>query len=76
MGQIKPKKIQTNGRYRARARDDRSHAPLSMDAHYVWHAKNQTGTCPKSDSSTLFMYDDHVMVITTLSRRETKENSN
>src|SRR6266700_1920246 len=31
-----------------------------MDAQEVWHGQNQTGTCPKKDSSTLFRCDDHM----------------
>jgi hypothetical protein len=34
-------------------KDDRSHAPLSVDAHSVWHVQNQAGACPKMGSSTL-----------------------
>src|SRR5947209_4602910 len=30
-----------------------------MDAQYIWHEQNQTGTCPKKGSSTLFLCDDH-----------------
>jgi deazaflavin-dependent oxidoreductase (nitroreductase family) len=31
-----------------------------MDEQYVWYAKNQTGTCPKKDSSTLFLCDEQM----------------
>ena len=49
-------------------------ACTSVASHYT-SIDMASGTCPKKDSSTLFMYDDPVMVITTMSRRETKENS-
>src|SRR5260370_41102056 len=52
--------VSENGRYRARARDDRPHSPLSRDAQYIWREQNQTGTCPKKGSSTLFLCDDHM----------------
>jgi hypothetical protein len=26
----------------------------------VWHGQHQTDTCPKKDSSTLFLYDDQI----------------
>src|SRR6266568_9179732 len=64
------------GRFR-NAREMTVHMLLSQwTRHSVWHVKHRTDTCHKKHRSTLFMCDDHVMVVMTPFLRARKRRRN